>query len=496
MVAMVEDDAGHGFFIPHGPPLWFLFLSRSLDFQFKETSALVWGAWVVVVFLLCPVAAALIGRLALRRSGSQESFPALWALWLAIVPVLNFAFFFGWWISLGGGQKLVFFEYLFSPFYWEMMSTVVFVVFPFAAILAANRARRKIKRSAQKLSGDRQAKIALVSAYASVSVFLFIFLLAGSNLFSKWVREGFCSAIEKSDGKSVRDLLRFHPELVNSAISKESLTPLQLAAMKGDKGIAEVLLVYGKAEVNGGNQDGSTPLHAAADHGQAAMVEWLRAHDADLNVRNKDGETPLHFAVLASTNRLQTVRMFLAEGADVNSRNNKGQTPLFYAAAQSRRVVMELLIDYGAKAKVRDEKGLTLLHVAACSNHRGIVEALLAHKADINAQDKEGDTPLHLADRADVTELLLAHHADITIKNAWGQTALDLARWRGSHFGGSEIIGLLRKKGVQESVLPAASTEKAVEPQTAPDTVPPSSSASVETSNAQPADTNSWRKTR
>ena len=52
-------------------------------------------------------------------------------------------------------------------------------------------------------------------------------------------------------------------------------------------------LIAAKADVNGKNRDGSSPLHAAAFTGSVAVLELLLAKGADAGAKSKDGQTPL-----------------------------------------------------------------------------------------------------------------------------------------------------------------------------------------------------------
>ena len=56
--------------------------------------------------------------------------------------------------------------------------------------------------------------------------------------------------------------------------------------------------VAGNAESdpNARNENGDTPLHIAAHHGQTEAIAALIAKGADPNARNENGDTPLHIA--------------------------------------------------------------------------------------------------------------------------------------------------------------------------------------------------------
>ena len=71
-------------------------------------------------------------------------------------------------------------------------------------------------------------------------------------------------------------------------------------AHRGDPVVAlEILkaLVATGAEVNVAQQGGWTPLHAAAFHGHAPMVEFLLAHGADTAAKADNGQTALAMAI-------------------------------------------------------------------------------------------------------------------------------------------------------------------------------------------------------
>ena len=101
--------------------------------------------------------------------------------------------------------------------------------------------------------------------------------------------------------------------------------PLQEAAERGSKGIAEVLLKAG-ADVNAKAKDGWTPLHIAVSRKQREVAELLLANHADPNAKNNEGQTPLHLAVQSGQRDL--AELLLANKADPNERDKAGRTPL------------------------------------------------------------------------------------------------------------------------------------------------------------------------
>ena len=82
---------------------------------------------------------------------------------------------------------------------------------------------------------------------------------------------------------------------VNAKDDALEWTPLFMAAGKGHKEIAELLLANG-AEVSAKGDGGVTPLHIAPLGSHKEVAELLIAKGADVNAKKDDGETPLHDA--------------------------------------------------------------------------------------------------------------------------------------------------------------------------------------------------------
>jgi len=78
-----------------------------------------------------------------------------------------------------------------------------------------------------------------------------------------------------------------------AAISK--LGGVYLAAYLGDISGVKVYLKQGK-EVNAANEDGKTPLQIAAMAGEREMLEFLIANGADINMKDHAGSTALDYA--------------------------------------------------------------------------------------------------------------------------------------------------------------------------------------------------------
>ena len=190
---------------------------------------------------------------------------------------------------------------------------------------------------------------------------------------------------------------------------------MQWAAAFGHRDVAELLLAN-KAEVNAKDDDGHTPLHAAAFNGRRDVAELLLANKAEVNARDDDGATPLHYA--ARQGHRDVAELLLANKAEVNARDDDGATPLELAALNGHRDVAELLRQHGRQdTTITDAR----IHDAARDCDSKKVKALLKGNPDlVFSKNNSGMTPLHAAAYngcKDVAELLLANEADVNAKD-------------------------------------------------------------------------------
>ena len=193
------------------------------------------------------------------------------------------------------------------------------------------------------------------------------------------------------------------------------------AIERGDLGEVQ-RLVCGGARVDSSDSLGRSPLYQAALFGHLDIAEYLLSHGAnsEQGASWKGGDTPLHVA--AERGNAEMVRVLLEKGARVDSVNYYQQTPLLYASWKCHLPVVELLLAHSANVGVKDKWGATVL-LNRCgepfhwSEYRGVVAVLIQHGADVNARGGgDKNTPLMAAiwrkDR-EVVELLIRNGARI-----------------------------------------------------------------------------------
>ena len=120
-----------------------------------------------------------------------------------------------------------------------------------------------------------------------------------------WTSLAFGSEIHEAAGRGdveeIQALLKSHPELINSK-DENGDTPLHAAAAWTNRDVVSLLLAH-KADVNARDNLGATPLHGAALQGRTDVVELLLANGADVNAKDKTGGTALRWAQTFETNK-------------------------------------------------------------------------------------------------------------------------------------------------------------------------------------------------
>lgn len=247
-------------------------------------------------------------------------------------------------------------------------------------------------------------------------------------------------------------------------------TPLWVACADRNTGIVKRLLAAG-ANPDGGLHSGETLLMRCSYTGDAAAVEALLGHGADVNAAEPSrGQTALMWA--AATRHPGVTRVLLAHGADVGARTATvrqfrgtglrsttspagaehfdagGFTPLLFAARHGDIDSAQLLLDAGAGVNDTGADGNSALVLAAMSGHPRLAEVLLERGADTDAAGA-GYSALHAAVlRADagLVRSLLARGAQ---PNARLTRGTPVPRWT------YQFVFTLREKGATPLMLAA-----------------------------------------
>ena len=117
--------------------------------------------------------------------------------------------------------------------------------------------------------------------------------------------------------------------------------PLQVAALFGKTGVALTLITEFGCDVHAKGYSNRSLLHDACEGGSFFLVEYLLSKLSVLSTDN-DGNTPLH--TCASHGQTLCVEALLSANAPPLIRNNTGQTPMDVAIGRARVVLEEYLL--------------------------------------------------------------------------------------------------------------------------------------------------------
>lgn len=184
---------------------------------------------------------------------------------------------------------------------------------------------------------ERGATAVLNAVYRGQDAVLKLLLKAGAEL-------GIFEAAAVGDVKRLRKFLstkRARAELINLT-SQEGFTALGLAAFFGQVEAVEFLLTRG-AEIDlvMDSRNQNTALDAAVAANELRAAEVLLAHGANPNVQAAGGYTPLHKA--ANHGNAEMVKLLLNKGASKDVKAGDGRTPREMAGGPNPRQVAALL---------------------------------------------------------------------------------------------------------------------------------------------------------
>jgi ankyrin repeat protein/L-ascorbate metabolism protein UlaG (beta-lactamase superfamily) len=251
------------------------------------------------------------------------------------------------------------------------------------------------------------------------------------------------SAVAGGDVQKTREYLEKDPDLLNRR-NADLLTPLNLAAERGQTEVAEFLLEMGADPLAGDNEN-SQPIHLAAVNGHIPVLDLLLDHGVDINARDDNQMTPLLFAV--SRGQVEMSKHLIDKGADMKLTTTTGVNAFQMAAIGGNLELVMFFADNGFPINSKTPRGFTALHSAASYGRTEVVKYLVEKGARIDEENEEGTQPLAMAvgrNSYDAALFLIDEGADVTHRDKQGFAAIHEAAGRGN----ISVVQLLLDHGV------------------------------------------------
>ena len=207
-----------------------------------------------------------------------------------------------------------------------------------------------------------------------------------------------CLSAPSEEDEIPQDVIKTEPEPVSvqqettkpEVVPPKDNTNIQRLILDGKSNEAQELF-QAKIDVNNTDEQGNTPLHAAAQVNDADLVSFLILKGADTEIKNKAGETPLHVAIKNKSVRSAEI---LGNTSNVFSKDGTGKTALELGMAEGS-LFFDALITPNT-AELKDANGRGIVHYFAATKNQAAIDDCIKKGLHLSLEDNDGNTPLSI----------------------------------------------------------------------------------------------------
>jgi ankyrin repeat protein len=188
--------------------------------------------------------------------------------------------------------------------------------------------------------------------------------------------------------------------------SNNGSTMMHVAVWHSRTDLIDILLSRG-ANIDAKDLQGRTPFLLECQRGKR-LLRFLLSKGADPHTRNHEAQSALHAA--AEVGNIAVIDFLLNIGLPINTSDHANHTPLTWAVISNQEPAALHLLSRGATIPTHAlHHGRTVLHVACNLGMKVLTSLLLSTPGlDINAADHMGRTPFSLACKNGSAEVIQA----------------------------------------------------------------------------------------
>ncbi|KAI9808146.1 MAG: hypothetical protein M1825_004603 [Sarcosagium campestre] len=236
-----------------------------------------------------------------------------------------------------------------------------------------------LSKGANVNHSDSSDKTAL--HYACSSTVASTLLDAGANLdYRNHAGQSPLTSAVIADQADIVHLLIKRGAEVNRPDAKSGRTPIFFAKSKG---VAELLVYFGGAEIGHIDYGGESPLSLAINTARIEVACFLIQSNASTRGLTKDKVSKVELpAIIPYDKEGGLLEILLDKGADPDYANEDGMTALSFAAAAGHVEQALILLKFGATVDFPNSLGMTALTWATLFRQREVTQLLLRWNAD------------------------------------------------------------------------------------------------------------------